>query len=326
MRVLVSGAGGFIGSHVVEALVRAGHSVRAIVQYNSRMDDGFVREFASDIRENCEVMRLDVRDPEAMHSACRTMETIVHLAALIGIPYSYRAPHSYVDVNVTGTINLLGAALHCGVGRFVHTSTSEVYGSAQYTPMDEAHPLVGQSPYSATKIAADKLVESYALSFELPTLTIRPFNTYGPRQSRRAVIPTLAAQLLDPTVAVVRAGNLWTVRDLTFVTDTAAAFVRGVEAQEIVAGDTVNLGSGKGYTIESVFELLQEIIGVRKPVSEDAERIRPVRSEVKELISNNTKATRVLQWRPSIDLRTGLTRTVEYLRKQVLNDTATYGV
>jgi NAD dependent epimerase/dehydratase len=326
MHVLVTGAGGFIGSHVVEALITAGHRVRGVVNYNSRSDIGLLREVDADVLACTEIRRLDIRDHEAVHAACKGVDAIVHLAALIGIPYSYTAPESYVTVNVMGTLNLLNGARRYDVGYFLHTSTSEVYGSAQYTPIDERHPLVGQSPYSASKIAADKMVESYALSFELPSIIIRPFNTYGPRQSIRAVIPTLAAQLLDDDAGVVYAGTVTTVRDFTFVTDTAGAFVCALAQNGLRMGQVVNLGTGAGRSVESVFEMLQEITGIRKRLCVKPERIRPAHSEVHELIADNSKAREALGWWPRVPFDEGLRRVVEYLALRPPVQAQTYGV
>ena len=326
MRVLITGAGGFIGSHVTESAVRAGLDVRAIANYNSRGDIGFLAQMPADVRASCEIRQLDIRDDYGVDFVTEGCDAVFHLAALIGIPYSYLAPSSYVDVNVRGTLNLLNAARRRSISRFVHTSTSEVYGSAQYVPIDEKHPLVGQSPYSATKIGADQLAESYARSFDLPVTIVRPFNTYGPRQSTRAVIPTLAAQLLDDSIAVVRAGTLRTVRDFTFVTDTARAYMCALQRPEIVSGTVVNLGTGEGHTIGTIYERLMQITGVTKPVEAEPERVRPERSEVLQLISNNARAKAMLGWEPSVSLDDGLRHVVHYLRDYPVREAQAYRV
>lgn len=304
--------------------MRAGLQVRAIANYNSRGDLGFLSELPPDVRDACDIRQLDIRDDHGVDALVEGCDAIFHLAALIGIPYSYLAPSSYVAVNVGGTLHLLNAARRRGVVRFVHTSTSEVYGTAQYVPIDERHPLVGQSPYSATKIGADQLAESYARSFDLPVTIVRPFNTYGPRQSPRAVIPTLAAQLLDDGVTTVRAGTLDTVRDFTFVTDTAAAYLRALEHRDVVSGTVVNLGTGEGHTIASIYERLMEIAGVRKPVAEDTERVRPERSEVLQLVSNNARAKELLGWKPRVRLDDGLRSVVDYVREHPVRESASY--
>jgi NAD dependent epimerase/dehydratase len=325
MRVLVTGASGFIGSHVVEATVRAGHAVRALVHYNSQGSIGNLSEIDRIVRDECEIQSLDIQDQGAVHHLIKGVDAIFHLAALIAIPYSYVAPSSYVSVNVNGTLNVLNAARRHDVSLFVHTSTSEVYGTAQYVPIDEKHPVVGQSPYSASKIGADKIAESFALSYEMPVITIRPFNTYGPRQSERAIIPTLATQLLDPAADRVRVGNLAPVRDFTFVTDTANAYLLALD-RSIEAGTTLNLGTGRGFSIGEIYQRLQTIIGIEKVLVEDAARMRPARSEVMQLLSDNSKALDVLGWKPEIDFDSGLKRVVEYWRGRSAEGAGLYHV
>lgn len=327
MRILITGAAGFIGSHVVEAAVRAGHSVRAMVHYNSQGSIGNLYDVDRAIRDACEVYSLDIQDQEAMYHATKGVDAIFHLAALIGIPYSYIAPSSYVSVNVNGTLNMLNAARRHEVSFFVHTSTSEVYGTAQYVPIDEKHPVVGQSPYSASKIGADKIAESFALSFEMPVVTIRPFNTFGPRQSARAVIPTLTAQLLDTTIERIRVGNLTPERDFTYATDTAAAYLCALErSTSIKPGTTLNLGTGRGFSVADVYEKLQTITGIRKPISEDAERIRPERSEVMRLLADNRNAQEAIGWIPRVTFEQGLEKVVDYWRKHSTDEAALYHV
>lgn len=312
IRVLVTGAGGFIGSHLVEACVRAGYEVRALVNYNSRADFGHIERIADDVRSSIDVKQVDIRDDEGVLRCCEGVDVVLHLAALIGIPYSYFAPRSYVEVNVIGTLNVLNAARRLDL-RVVHTSTSEVYGTAQYVPIDERHPVVGQSPYSASKIAADHLVESFARSFGTPVTTLRPFNTFGPRQSLRAIIPTIVAQLLDDTVAEVSIGSVDPVRDFTFVTDTARAYLHVVE-RDLEPGLTMNLGTGTAYSIAQVYELAQQLSGHWKPLRATEERVRPARSEVFELLSDNSLARKNLDWSPLVSFESGLEKVIDYMR------------
>ena len=291
-KTLVTGAGGFIGSHLVEALVSDGHRVRAMVHYNGQNRWGWLEMLSKHILSEVEVLATDVCDPFAVRKAVAGCDTVFHLAALIAIPYSYMAPASYVETNVKGTLNVLQACLSEGVDRVIHTSTSETYGTARYVPMDENHPLVGQSPYSASKIAADKLAESFYLSFELPVATIRPFNTFGPRQSARAVIPTIITQALSGT-GIIYLGSLGPVRDLTYVKDTVRAFQAIAVADQAVGGVT-NVGQGTGITIGEVAQLVLEICGCSDRIESDVERMRAEKSEVMELVCDNTKASQVL--------------------------------
>jgi len=309
-RVLVTGAGGFIGSHLVEMLVEQGNNVRALVHYNSRNDWGLLEQVPPRIREDVEVVAGDIRDAHQMERVVRGCTVVYHLAALIGIPYSYAAPSSYVSTNVVGTLNVLQAAMAEGVERIVHTSTSEVYGTAQYTPIDEKHPLRGQSPYSASKIGADKMAESFHLSFGLPVVTVRPFNTFGPRQSARAVIPTIISQAIKGEE--IRLGSLDPVRDLTFVEDTVDGFVRAAGADAAV-GRVINLGQGEGVTIGDLAERILTLMGVDIPIVTKTERTRPPRSEVRELVCANEQARSVLGWSPSSTLADGLRRTVAWI-------------
>ncbi len=311
-RVVVTGAGGFIGSHLVEELVREGANVRALVRYNSRSDIGMLALADPGVLADVEIVHGDVTDPFFVHDLVRGMDTVFHLAALIAIPYSYVAPASYISVNVTGTLNVLQAVREHGVRRMVHTSTSETYGTAQYVPIDERHPLQPQSPYSASKIGADCLAESFFRSFGTPVATVRPFNTYGPRQSARAVIPTIAAQVLAGR-REISLGDLRPVRDLTFVSDTARGFL-AVGAADACIGRTTNIGSGKGISVGGLLELITEIAGrgdVRAVV--DSDRIRPEKSEVFELIADNTFAKESCGWVPRVGLRDGLARVLEYV-------------
>jgi NAD dependent epimerase/dehydratase len=310
-KVFVTGAGGFIGSRLCSQLVRSGARVSAMLRYSSRSDWGNLEFLPDNERAELAVVRGDVQDADFMERHLEGHDVVFHLAALIGIPYSYVAPASYLRTNVEGTMNVLEALRKCSIGRMVHTSTSEVYGTARYTPIDEEHPLQGQSPYSATKIAADKLVESYCRSFELPVATLRPFNTFGPGQSARAVIPTIISQALSGDV--IRLGDLSPVRDLTYVDDTAHAFIRIAESDAAI-GQVVNAGNGRGVTIGRLAALIFEIIGNSKEILVDPERIRPPASEVFELICDNARARELLGWQPQVDLQTGLARMVEFIR------------
>ncbi len=312
-KVLVTGAGGFIGSHLTELLVREGYGVRAFVRYNSQDSWHHLDRLPKEVLAGVEVISGDVTDAFAVDKAVAGCETVFHLAALIGIPYSYLAPASYVATNVSGTLHVLEACRRHGA-KLVHTSTSETYGTAQYVPIDEKHPLVGQSPYSATKIAADKLVESYHLSFGLPACIVRPFNTYGPRQSARAVIPTIISQAL--TLGTLSLGNLDPVRDLTFVTDTARGFLAAARSDRVI-GRTVNLGVGEGLSIRQIVEKIGAILGMRLVPRQDPVRVRPPGSEVERLISDNRLMRSLTDWRPQVDIDSGLRQTVEFIRENL---------
>jgi len=309
--VFVTGAGGFIGSHLVEALVGAGARVRALVRYTSRGSWGHLEQLAPEVRSSLEVVLGDVRDAQFMRNQVRGCDVVFHLAALIGIPYSYEAPDSYFDTNLRGTLHVLQAAREVGVRRVTITSTSEVYGTAQYTPIDEAHPLQAQSPYSASKIAADKLAESYHLSFSLPVVTVRPFNTFGPRQSARAVIPTIISQLLSG-VDVLHLGSLEPVRDLLYVGDTVRGFLRAGLAEQAL-GQVINLGTGQGTSVGDLAHTIMRIVGRAVPIVHDPERIRPEASEVRLLIANAELAKKSLGWEPQVTLAEGLQRVVDYV-------------
>ncbi len=309
-RVLVTGAGGFIPSHLVETLVHAGAQVRAFVRYNSRGDPGLLSQLPPDIFARLELIAGDLRDLPAVKTAMQGVSHVFHLGALIAIPYSYVHPAEVVETNVIGTLNILLAGRETGVERIIHTSTSEVYGTALRVPIGEDHPLQGQSPYSASKIGADKLAESFYRSFDLPVVTLRPFNTYGPRQSARAVIPTIITQAL--TQPAIRLGNLEARRDLTFVSDTVDGFLRVAETPG-VEGETFNLGTGREV---SVGELAREIIALTgKPVEivVDSARFRPEKSEVQRLLSDNSLARQRLGWQPVVSLTEGLSRTIEWV-------------
>jgi NAD dependent epimerase/dehydratase len=309
-RVLVTGAGGFIGSHLVEQLVARGARVRAFVRYTSRPQAGFLDTLDASIRESIEIIRGDLRDFNAVLNAVQGVSVIFHLGALIGIPYSYVHPRETVETNVLGTLNVLMAGRIHNVKCIVHTSSSEVYGTARYAPIDEKHPLQGQSPYSASKIGADKVAESFHDSYGLPVVTLRPFNTYGPRQSARAVIPTIITQALaDEEIAL---GNLTPSRDFTYVTDTVAGFVRAAECAA-AEGRTINLGTSMEVSIGDLVERIGTIMGKSLQVRQDAVRQRPAGSEVERLIADNSLARDILGWEPQIPLSEGLTRTVEWI-------------
>lgn len=310
-KVLVTGAGGFIGSHLVEELVSSGAQVRAFVHYNSNSHWFNLERLPKDVLAGVEVVAGDIADPHFVDTAVAGCEDIYHLAALIGIPYSYVAPAAYVTTNVVGTLNVLQACRRHNVRRMIHTSTSETYGTAQYVPIDEKHPLVGQSPYSATKIGADKLVESYWRSFGLPACIVRPFNTYGPRQSARAIIPTIIVQAL--TRDRLKLGNLDPVRDLTFVEDTARGFIAAAASDKTV-GEVVNLGVGEGASVGELVEMVRKLVGKPLPVEQEQQRVRPEKSEVMRLISNNGKMRELTGWAPQVKLEAGLQKTLEFVR------------
>ena len=312
--VLVTGADGFIGSHLTETLVRQGHKVRAFVYYNSFNSWGWLDTLGKAIQDELEVFSGDISDPSAVQNAVEGCSVIFHLAALIAIPYSYQAPASYVETNVTGTLNILQAARVCGVEKVVHTSTSEVYGTAKYVPMDEQHPLQAQSPYSATKIAADQLALSFYRSFGLPIAIIRPFNTYGPRQSARAVIPTIITQIAAGKEKI-KLGTLEPTRDLNYVKDTVSGFM-AVAVSDKAVGEVINIGSNYEISIGDLAELIAEVMGRQVTIETEAERLRPAKSEVERLCADNRKARRLLGWEPAYagleGLRRGLEDTAEW--------------
>jgi NAD dependent epimerase/dehydratase len=312
-RVLVTGAGGFIGSHLVERLVREGSRVRAMVHYNARGSWGNLDLLPRDVQKEIEVYAGDVTDSSSVRTAVQGCEMVFHLAALIGIPYSYLAPQSYVATNITGTVNVLQAAREFGVAKVVHTSTSETYGTAVYAPIDEKHPLQGQSPYSASKIGADKIAESFYLSFGVPVATIRPFNVFGPRQSARAVIPTIISQLLSGADRI-RLGSLSPVRDFTYVQDTVAGFL-AVASSDKAVGQVINIGAGTAVTIGETASRIIALIGKKASIEVDAKRIRPDGSEVMELLCDNSKAKELLGWEPRISFSDGLREVIRFIEK-----------
>jgi len=310
-RVLVTGAGGFIGSHLVEALVARGAKVRCLVRYNSRGSLGWLDDVARDVYGAIEVVLGDLRDSDVVFSAVRDQSVVFHLGAIISIPFSYVSPSEVTAVNIGGTLNVLNACRAAGIERLVHTSTSEVYGTAKFVPISEDHPVQGQSPYSASKIGADKLADSYHLSFGLPVTTVRPFNTYGPRQSARAVIPTIMVQML--TKSSVSLGSLTPTRDFTFVADTVAGMIMAAESADAV-GRTVNLGCGQEISIGKLVDTISSIAGKTIEVSVQDQRVRPKNSEVNRLLSDNRLARSLIGWQPAISLDDGLQRTFDWLR------------
>jgi dTDP-glucose 4,6-dehydratase len=310
--VLVTGAGGFIGSHLAERLAREGARVRALVHYNALGLWGWLDH--SPLKGRMEVIAGDICDRDSVAAAVAGAEVVFHLAALIAIPYSYAAPASYLRTNAEGALNVLGAARTLGGVKVVHTSTSEVYGSAQKTPIGEDHPLVGQSPYAASKIAADKLAESFHLSFGLPVVTVRPFNTFGPRQSARAIIPTIITQALADQP--IRLGNLHPTRDLNYVENTVDGYLAAADSDAAV-GRTVNLGSGREISIGDLAALICRLLGKPALFTQDAQRMRPAGSEVERLLADNTLARELLGWRPRVGLEQGLEATIAWLRENL---------
>jgi dTDP-glucose 4,6-dehydratase len=310
-KIIVTGAGGFIGSHLVEALVNAGAEVTAMVHYNSGSLIGNLDFLDKSIRNNFRVVSGNIEDSDFMYRVIEGQDTVLHLAALIAIPYSYDAPRSYVRTNVEGTLNVLEAARRYDVCRVVHTSTSEVYGTALKTPIGEDHPLQGQSPYSASKIGADKLAESYYRSFQTPVVTLRPFNTFGPRQSARAFIPTIISQALS--CDEIRLGSLVPERDMTFVGDTVAGFMAAAITPGI-EGATINLGTGETHSIGWFADRLLNLMRIAKPIVQEQQRMRPELSEVMKLVSDNSRARAEMKWSPGVTLDEGLIQSIEFVR------------
>jgi NAD dependent epimerase/dehydratase len=306
--VLVTGADGFIGSHLVELLVREGCQVKALSQYNSFNNWGWLEDV--DCRDGVEVLSGDVRDPHYCKHITKGVDTVFHLAALIAIPYSYVAPDSYVDTNVKGTLNICQAALDNGVGRVIHTSTSEVYGTARYVPIDEKHPLQPQSPYSASKIGADAMAMSFFNAFNLPVTTARPFNTYGPRQSARAVIPTIITQIASG-MKQIKLGDVTPTRDFNYVADTCRGFLALARCDRAV-GETVNIGSNYEISVGDTLALIRELMGSSVEFLTDAQRIRPEKSEVHRLWCDNTKLRELTGFKPEYDIRQGLQATIDW--------------
>lgn len=309
-KVLVTGAGGFIGSHLTEALSSSGYRVKAFVHYNSRNSWGWLD--SSECKERIEVISGDIRDADIVRYAMHGVDTVFHLAALIGIPYSYHSPEAYVDTNIKGTLNILQSALDFGVKKVVLTSTSEIYGTAQFVPITELHPINPQSPYAASKSAADLLGISFYKSFNLPVVIIRPFNTYGPRQSARAVVPTIITQIINGKKKI-KLGTLSPTRDLTYVKDTVQGFIRAGECSQAV-GEVINLGSNSEISIAGLARLIAKIIGVKINIESDSLRMRPEKSEVERLLADAGKAKKLLGWKTADTLEGGLTKAIKWFR------------
>ncbi len=317
LQVLVTGADGFIGSHLTEALVRDGARVTALALYNSFDSHGWLDDLPEAVRSQLNLVRGDVRDAAFIGRIVRGHEIVFHLAALIAIPHSYSAAQSYVETNVLGTLNVLEAARQHGTERIVHTSTSEVYGTALTMPISETHPLQGQSPYSASKIGADMMAEAFSRSFGLPVVLLRPFNTFGPRQSERAIIPTIIRQALDPACTAIMVGDTTPIRDLTFVEDTVAAFMAAGSADGIDYGHPYNVGSQRAVTVADLIELICDLSACDKPVQHDETRMRPINSEVKALLADASRFAHETGWRARTSLNDGLERTIAWWHGRV---------
>lgn len=315
MTVLVTGADGFIGSHLVEELVKKGEKVRAFAYYNSFNSWGWLDSLPKDVLSQIEVFTGDIRDPNGVREAMKGIDTVYHLAALIAIPFSYHSPDSYVDTNIKGTLNVLQAARDFGTNRVLVTSTSEVYGTAKYVPIDENHPFQGQSPYSATKIGADRIAESFYRSFEMPITIVRPFNTYGPRQSARAVIPTIITQLLAGKEEI-KLGSITPTRDFNYVKDTANGFITLAHAENTI-GEEINIATQQEISIGDLAnEMIRQINPNAKIITEDI-RLRPEKSEVNRLLGSNEKIMRLTDWKPQYTLEQGLAETIEFLKNNM---------
>ena len=312
-KILVTGADGFIGSHLVEALLARGHDVRAFVYYNSFNSWGWLDSLPAAQLKQLDVFAGDIRDPNGVQTAMQGCDVVFHLAALIAIPFSYHSPDSYVDTNIKGTLNILQAARRCQVSRVLVTSTSEVYGTAQYVPIDENHPYQGQSPYSATKIGADRMAESFYRSFDLPVTIVRPFNTYGPRQSARAVIPTIITQLLSGE-KTIQLGSLDPTRDFNYVIDTAEGFIALAESDKTI-GEEINIATGSERSIGDLAKFLIQQLNPDATIKTDEQRIRPDKSEVERLLGCNKKISALTNWTPKHDLEAGLIKTIAWFKK-----------
>jgi NAD dependent epimerase/dehydratase len=314
-KVLITGADGFIGSHLVESALDAGYDVRAFVYYNSFNNWGWLDTFPKDVLNNIDVFAGDIRDPNGVRKAMQGIDTVFHLAALIAIPFSYHSPDSYVDTNIKGTLNVLSAARDLGTQRVLVTSTSEVYGTAQYVPIDEKHPFQGQSPYSATKIGADRIAESFYRSFGLPVTIVRPFNTYGPRQSARAVIPTIITQLLGGREEI-KLGSLTPTRDFNYVKDTAAGFL-AIEKSDKTIGQEINIASGQEISIGEIANELIAQINPKARIICDDERLRPAKSEVERLLGSNEKIRALTDWKQAWTFEQGIAETIAFLKENL---------
>lgn len=310
-KILITGAGGFIGSHLANQLIMMGNDVTTLVHYNSSNSFGNLELLDKEVLKSLNIVSGNIEDPFCIQNAVKGKDIVFHLAALIAIPYSYIAPLNYIRTNVEGTLNVMDACLKFGVEKVVHTSTSEVYGTAVYTPIDEQHPLQGQSPYSASKIGADKIVESYHKSFNLPVAIIRPFNTFGPRQSARAVIPTIISQAL--TGNIVKLGSITPIRDMNYVENTVQGFIKIAESPNSL-GEVINIGSGRAFTIGEIAEQIISIIGKKVEIISDKQRVRPEKSEVFQLVCNNSKAKKLIGWEEIKSFETGLKETINWIQ------------
>ena len=313
-KVIITGSEGFIGSHLTEKLVKLGAKVTAFILYNSFNSCGWIDTFKKGIKENIKIFVGDVRDEFCVRKALKDQDIIFHLAALISIPYSYYAPRSYFETNVLGTLNIIQSAREFEVMKVIHTSTSEVYGTAIYTPIDENHPIQGQSPYSASKISADKIAESFYKSFNVPVAVIRPFNTYGPRQSARAVIPTIISQAL--TKNEINLGNVSTIRDMNYIKDTVQGFI-GIAQSDKSVGEVINIGSGRGLTIREIVNTIIKLLNKNIKINLDEKRVRPEKSEVGVLICDYRKAKKLISWTPKFTLEEGLTETIRWIKNNL---------
>ncbi len=309
-KVLVTGAGGFIGSHLIERLIDLGADVKGFARYNSRNDWGLLEIIPSQKLDSLQIISGDLQDYDAVFSAVRDVDVIFHLGSLISIPYSYIRPRDTIENNILSTLNILTAARDLGVEKVVHTSSSEVYGTALYVPIDEKHPLQGQSPYSASKIGADKIAESFYCSFDLPVATIRPFNTYGPRQSARAIIPTIITQAIEQEK--IKLGSLFPTRDYTFVKDTVNGFISTAESKSSI-GEVINIGSNFEISMGDLAQRISSLLNKDIMIMQDSSRVRPLKSEVKRLWCDNAKAKRLLGWEPQVSLDEGLKETIEWI-------------
>ena len=308
-KILITGADGFIGSHLTEELVRQGYNVRAFVLYNSFNSLGWLDHCSEDVKGEFEVFAGDIRDPNGIRTAMKGCEAVIHLAALIAIPYSYHSPDTYVDTNIKGTLNIVQAARDLNVSKVVHTSTSEVYGTAQFVPITEDHPLQGQSPYSASKIGADQIAMSFYTSFDTPVAILRPFNTYGPRQSARAVIPTIITQIANEKKQI-KLGALSPTRDFSYVSDTVASFIAALKSEKSV-GEVINIGSNFEISIEDTAHAIAKVMGTKIEITLDEQRLRPEKSEVERLWASNEKAAELLSWHPKYGGAEGFHRGLE---------------
>lgn len=314
-KIFITGAEGFIGSHLLELLIKEGAQITSMVQYNSFNKWGWIDTFSKEIKDNMNIVLGDIRDFDGLNKIIRGNEIIFHLAALIAIPYSYQSPMAYVKTNIEGTLNVLESARVNGLEKIIHTSTSETYGTAEYVPIDEKHPLKGQSPYSASKIAADKIAESYFCSYNLPIVTARPFNTYGPRQSARAIIPTIISQILSGQKKIYL-GDLTPTRDFNYVKDTARGFIEISKSDEVI-GEVLNIGTGQEISMHDLVKKIIEIIGTEVEIIRDESRIRPQKSEVKRLLASNKKIIEKTNWKPEYTIEDGLEETINWIRNNM---------